>query len=587
IDMDHDFLLGTCINPISGNQCPNHVIDPQMVGFKDTNSVRIRVNYYSSSEEYSKSRTVNVRGGINPFGDSGLNMKYDKKTHQNTSYLVYECLVTKYSVYEKEAGSSVSSSEHKKGTSSKFFQAVMNKISMVNKSVTNGMGNQSVAQNKSKPTVECYINNVLYGGYLRVIVEFNMRQTDVQNENFVELEVGLEGILGSIDMYAKFLKKMSDNHQSNEFQYELLLEHSGHANPSQITLYSMADVVKTFISNVQDSNNGRKLVAVGHKHFSPNSGIIQINRKNYIFLKGNYDKIEQSSQPDKLPMLEKMEELLKMLENADIVNQSQFDYHYSRICDQFPHLSYKLINFQFFTYVTKYKKIKEMSIHLLLLKVLDSAKYNSNIQDIAQIKATLNQLETLCSKHEVSDEKFKNQVKKYVDYADEKLKYTTSQIDSDNQSISFNHTYTGINNIEKALQDDNVIYNTFYSRHKIMRFLSNNKYVNTAYELKLSDVVWGTAMVVLTPLILLAPYYLWQGLTDYRMRRLYTTKEFLENINLSYQHNLGLCEHLARNQYENKSEYIEENIANVNNYSVFEKTAKNYQNTKIFSSVSN
>ncbi|KAF9388924.1 hypothetical protein CPB97_000118, partial [Podila verticillata] len=265
---------------------------------------------------------------------------------------------------------------------------------------------------------------------------------------------------------------------------------------------------------------------------------------------------------------------------------SQFDYHYAKICDHHPELSSKLINFQFYTYVTKCKKIKEMPIHLLLLKVLDSAKYNSNAYDVAKIKTSLIQLEQLCSGHcdGETDRKFKERVNKYVDYADEKLKYANNQIESDGASILSNHTYVENNTIENTFKHGyDVIHNTFHSRHKIMRFLSKDKYVDTAYEFKASDVGLGTLLVVLSPLILLAsPYILWQELKDIRKKRLYSTKEFLENANISYHYNLRRCRDLALGVYEENSKYIEDNVANVSDYSVFSDRAKKYKDARDF-----
>lgn len=287
---------------------------------------------------------------------------------------------------------------------------------------------------------------------------------------------------------------------------------------SNINENNIQDAVDAFISNVRLSRD--KSVALYYWYYSMDPSIIQINKKNYAFLRGNYEQIKRSLLSNTQSMLYEMEKLMRKLENADVVNQSQFDYQYAKICDHHPELSSKLINFQFYTYVTKYKKIKEMPIHLLLLKVLDSARYNSNPADVETIKTTLIQLETLCSKHcdGETDKHFKERVNKYVDYADEKLKYSNNQIDSDQASIMSNHTYIENNSIENTFKHGHdIIHNTFYSRHKIMRFLSKDKYVDTAYEFEASDVGWGALLVVLSPFIILAsPYLLWQELKDMR-----------------------------------------------------------------------
>ncbi|KAG0374777.1 hypothetical protein BGX24_009979 [Mortierella sp. AD032] len=519
-----------------------------MVETRPINKVRIRVNYYSSSAEYNKSRNVNVDGGIStPFEIVGLNTKYDKKTHesgrQNTSYYVYHCEVTNYSVSEKRAGV------------------------------------------KSKPSANCYVNRVLYGGYLRIIVEITKKHADVQLSDFAELDVGLTEIHSSISMFTDFLRIKSDNRRYDAFRYQFSFEHSGHAETSNINADNLEAAVDAFISNVRQNRD--KSVALLHYSFcSLDPSVIQTNRKNYAFLNGNYGQIKSSSSPNTTPMLSEMEKLLKKLENADIVNQSQFDYHYAKICDHHPELSSKLINFQFYTYVTKYKKIKEMPIHLLLLKVLDSARYNSNAADVAKIKTSLIQLEQLCSRHcdGETDRHFKERVNKYVDYADEKLRYAHNQIEIDNASILSNHTYVENNNIENTFMHGyDVIHNTFYSRHKIMRFLSKDKYVDTAYEFEASDVGWGALFVVLSPFLLLAsPYILWQGLKDIRTRRLYSTKEFLENANISYNNNLQRCRNLARGVYVDNSEYTEDNVAKVSNYRVFSESAKKYEDAQDF-----
>ncbi|KAF9309609.1 hypothetical protein BG003_009548 [Podila horticola] len=518
-----------------------------MVDFKIINNVRIRVNYYSSSAEYDESRNVNIDGAIStPFEIVGLNTKYDKKTHdsgrQNTSFYVYNCEVANYSVYEKRAGI------------------------------------------KSKPPANCYINNVLYGGYLRIIIEITKKHADVQLGDFAELDVGLTEMHSSISMFTNFLRTKSDNHRYDTFRYQFLFEHSGHADTSNINADNIEAAVDAFISNVR--HNRDKLVALNHSYCSMDASVIQINRKNYAFLRGNYDQIKSSRSPNTLPMLSEMKKLLKKLENADIVNQSQFDYHYAKICDHHPELSSKLINFQFYTYVTKYKKIKEMPIHLLLLKVLDSARYNSNAADVAKIKTSLIRLEQLCSRHcdGETDRHFKERVNKYIDYADEKLKYANNQIDSDSESTLSNHAYVENNNIENTFMHGyDVIHNTFYSRHKIMRFLSKDKYVDTTYEFEASDVGWGALLVVLSPFILLAsPYILWQELKDIRTRKLYSTKEFLENANISYHNNLQRCRNLALGVYVKNSVYIEDNVANVSNYRVFLDRAKKYEDARDF-----
>ncbi|KAF9172527.1 hypothetical protein BGX21_005382 [Mortierella sp. AD011] len=547
IDLDFDKYLGRCFNLISDKECPNHNIDPAMVESRAINKVRIRVNYYSSSAEYDKNRNFSIDGGVStPFEIVGLNMKYDKRTHesgrQNTSYYVYNCEVINYRVFEKRTGI------------------------------------------KSKSSANSYIYSVQYGGYLRVIAEITKKHADVQMENFAELDVGLTEIHSSINIFTDFLRTKSDNHRYDTFRYHSSVEHSGHAEFSNIDADNMETVVSTFISNVQ--NNKRNSVALSYMYYTLDPSIIQINKKNYAFLRRNRDQIKNSSSPNTAPMLNKMDKLLKKLENADIVNQSQFDYHYARICDHHPELSSKLINFQFYTYVTKHKKIKEMPIHLLLLKVLDSARYNSNAADVAKIKTNLIQLEQLCSRHcdGEADEHFKERVNKYVDYADEKLKYADNQIENDGTSILSNHTYVEKNNIENTFMHDcDVIHNTFYSRHKIMRFLSKDKYVDIAYEFEASDVGWGALMMALSPFILLvSPYFLWQGLMDIRKRRLYSTKEFLENTNISYHNNLQRCMYLARDVYVEKSEYIEDNVANVSNYSVFSDSAKRYKSARDF-----
>lgn len=84
INLDRDKYLGTCFNPISNRDYPKHHIDPLMVHSKDSDKVRIRVNYYSSSAEYDESRNVKVDGGIStPFDIVGLNTKDEKKTHES------------------------------------------------------------------------------------------------------------------------------------------------------------------------------------------------------------------------------------------------------------------------------------------------------------------------------------------------------------------------------------------------------------------------------------------------------------------------------------------------------------------------
>ncbi|KAG0042511.1 hypothetical protein BGZ83_000380 [Gryganskiella cystojenkinii] len=549
INLDRDKYLGICFNPISDGQCPNHYIDPLMVDSRETNKVKIKVNYYSSSADYDKSRKVSVDGGIStPFEIVGLNTKYDKKTNesgrQNTSYYVYDCEVANYSVHEKRAGI------------------------------------------KSKPSANRYINKVLYGGYLRIIIEITKKHTDVHLGHFAELDVGLKEIHSSINIFTNFLRTKSDNRQYDEFQYQFLFEHSGHADTSNINADNIEAAVNAFISNVRHSRDKSVMLDYWYCPSAMDPSVIQINRKNYAFLRGNYDQIQSSRSTNKNSMLTEMDKLLKKLENADIVNQSQFDYHYAKICDHHPELSSKLINFQFYTYVTKYKKIKEMPIHLLLLKVLDSARYNSNAADIGKIKLSLIQLEQLCSRHcdGETDRHFKERVNKYVDYADEKLKYGNNQIDSDSVSILSNHTYVENNNIENTFMHGyDVIHNTFYSRHKIMRFLSKDKYVDTAYEFEASDVGWGALLVVLSPFILLAsPYILWQELKDSRKRKLYSTKEFLENANLSYNNNLQRCGNLAGWEYIENSEYIEDNVANVSNYHVLSDRAKKYEDARDF-----
>ncbi|KAF9378245.1 hypothetical protein CPB97_009700 [Podila verticillata] len=428
------------------------------------------------------------------------------------------------------------------------------------------------------------MSNVQYGGYLRIIVEITKKHADVQLGHFAELDVGLTEIHSSINIFTDFLRAKSNNHQYDTFRYQFLFEHSGQIDTSNINADNIEAAVETFIKNVHRDRH--KSVALHQSYCSLDPSVIQINRKNYAFLRGNYDQIESSRSPNTQSMLGEMEKLLKKLENADIVNQSQFDYHYAKICDHYPELSSRLINFQFYTYVTKYKKIKEMPIHLLLLKVLDSARYNSNAADVAKIKTSLIRLEELCSRHcdGETDRHFKERVNKYVDYADEKLKYANNQIDSHSASILSNHTYVENNNIENTFKHGyDVIHNTFYSRHKIMRFLSKDKYVDTAYEFEASDVGWGALLVVLSPFILLAsPYFLWQGLRDARTRKLYSTKEFLENANISYHNNLERCRNLARGVYEDNSVYIEDNVANVRNYSVLLVRAQRCEHARDF-----
>ncbi|KAG0294937.1 hypothetical protein BGZ97_004955 [Linnemannia gamsii] len=614
ISQDHDKdwakYLGRCFHPISDRECLD-CIHPLTAEPQTIDKVRIRVNYYSSREEYDKSRNVNIDAGIcTPFGILGLNTKYDKKTHesgrQNSSYYVYHCEVINYSVSGKQAGinHSVSeklagikskSSEKQAGIKSKPFEKLdgtkskpSEKLDGTKSKPSEKLGgakskpSEKLAGIKSKPSANCYINSVTYGGYLRIIVEITKMHADVQLRDFAEVDVELTEIHSSINLFADFLHTKSGHHRYDTFQYQFLLEHSGQGETSHINADNIGAAVDEFISNVR---HNRDKSAVLHYSYSPCSvdpGVIQINKKNYVFLHGIYDQIKSSCLPKTHPILSEMEELLKKLENADIVNQSQFDYHYARICDHHPELSSKLINFQFYTYVTKYEKIKEMPIHLLLLKVLDSARYNSNADDITKINTSLTRLEELCSRHcdGETDRKFKERVNKYVDYADEKLKYANNQIESDDASILSNRTYVENNTIESTFRlGYDVIHNTFYSRHKIMRFLSNDKYVNTAYQFEASHLFWAA---FLPGLLLISPYFLWQELKDIRKKRLYSTKEFLENANVAYRHNLRRCKNLALGVYKENSVYIEDNVAEVSDYSVFSDRAKRNEDAQDF-----
>ncbi|KAF9968134.1 hypothetical protein BGZ73_000243, partial [Actinomortierella ambigua] len=437
IHLDRENQLGICYNPISNKPCSNHVIDPQTVESMDFNKVNISVNYFSSSTDYKRSREFDVDGGICAlFGR--LHKQGQEISHQNASYYVYNCEVVNYSVYEK-------------------------------------LTHEKRASDKSKLPPIRYVNEVEYGAYLRVVVITTMEQTDVQLNGFKMLNAKLTDIHTSISSFTNFLRTMTNNYQYDTFRYKLLVEQSGNADAPTIKmdLSNIEDVVTTFTKNVRHSKHKSTML---HRSFCPGSvdpSVIAINRKNYAFLRGNSNQIIYSRLPNTAPMVSEMDKLLKMLEKGQIVNQSQFDYHYAKICDHHPELSSKLINFQFYDYETKYKKIKEMPLHLLLLKVLDSAKYNANTADKEEIKTTLIQLEQLCSEHcdGETEAHFRERVNKLVDYADEKLKYADNQIGDDRVSIMSNHTYVESKNMENAfLRDNDLIHNTFYSRHKIIRF---------------------------------------------------------------------------------------------------------------------
>ncbi|KAG0278691.1 hypothetical protein BGZ95_003371 [Linnemannia exigua] len=623
-DRDWAQYLGRGFHPISNRECLNHCNHQPTAESQTINKVRIRTNYYSSSAEYDKSRNVNVDGGIStPFDIVGLNTKYDKKTQesgrQNTSYFVYHCEVINYSVSEKQAGINSCVSEKHAGVNSSVSEkqagihssvseiqaginssvpekpagvnsSVSEKLSGISSSVSETLSGFSSAVSGKLPGIKskpyCYVNSVTYGGYLRIIVETTNVHADVHRSDFAELDVELTEIHSSMNIFTDFLRTKSDYRRNDAFRYHFSLEHSGQAETSNINADNIGAAVDAFISNVR--HNRDKSVKLSHSYSTcpMDPTVIQINKKNYAFLEGIYNRIKSSGSSKTRPILSEIEGLLKKLDNADITNQSQFDYNYTKICDHHPELSSKLINFQFYTYVTKYKKMKEMPIHLLLIKMLDSFRYNPNEADKKHIKDKLKELERLCSRHcdGETDIDFMKRVKKYIDYADEKLKYGNNQIESDSESIMSDHTYVKDNNIENALMDGyDVVRNTFYARHKIIRFLSKDKYVDTAYEFEASDVGKGMLLIVLSPFILLAsPLFLWEEVKDIRKRRLYSTKEFLEIANRSYHNNLERCKHLACGVYGEDSEYIEDNIANVSDYSVFSDRAKRYEGARVF-----
>ncbi|KAF9972426.1 hypothetical protein BGZ73_004447 [Actinomortierella ambigua] len=543
ISFDRENQLGRCFNAISNKICTQRSIDSSTVEFEELNQVNIKLNYYSSSEEYKKSREIDVDGGINtPFG--GLHAKYgnqaEESKHQNTSYYVYYCEVFDYAVC--------------------------------------GQAKKTWTIGKDMTIAERYINNVTYGGYLRIIAKITEKQANTQQSKVADLGFKFQDISLSFSAFTGFLHTESSSQQNTTARYELSIEQSsGDAPAIKMDLSNIEDVISSFVKNVRGNRDRSVVMRRSFSLGSVDPSAIRINKKNYTFLSGNYSQIETSRLPNTTPMLSEMEKLLKMLEHVDIVNQSQFDYHYAKICDHHPELSSRLFNFQFYDYETKYKKIKEMPLHLLLLKVLDSVKYNANPADKEKIKTTLIQLERLCSKHNFgeADLLFSERVYKYVDYADEKLKYAHHQIGDGRKYIISDHIYDKDSNMENAfLRDNDLIHSTFYSRHKIIRFLSNfrnldAKAVRTSWFWRVLDDIAD---------VLAIAYALYLEILDMWFRTLFISVEFFEVSNNYYDNNLERCRFLADDEYKEVSEYNEDNIANVTNYDVFKDRAKRFQN---------
>ncbi|KAF9964668.1 hypothetical protein BGZ73_001794, partial [Actinomortierella ambigua] len=261
INFDRENQLGLCYNPISNKICTKRFIDSDAIEFKELNKIRLKVNYYSSSAEYKKSRENDVGGGLStPFG--GVHAKYDNQAeesnHQNTSYYVYYCEVIDYVVYE--------TSGHEKRTS-----------------------------DISKPTAKRYVNNVFYGGYLRIVAEITEEHAGIQRREIANLDFRLRGIDHSLSVFTNFVSTKSSSQQNNTSLLELTVEQSGTDVPAiKMDLSNISDVVNSFVKNVR---NNRDKSVVMHRSFcfgSVDPSVIKINKKNYTFLRGNYRQIETS-----------------------------------------------------------------------------------------------------------------------------------------------------------------------------------------------------------------------------------------------------------------------------------------------------
>lgn len=346
-------------------------------------------------------------------------------------------------------------------------------------------------------------------------------------------------------------------------------KHFGGAAFLSHDIHGIQRTIDSFIQTVRESTNNNVIIKRDFDTYPHlQSRIIRL-KTCYNYLEEIYDKCGRVPQPDQglrciQEDIQRFMEEVKNGEDVDIIGTKERCHAIGKNHDSVHNFD-KIVSYE---YKSKYHKVMSMKLHDLLVKAFDSSIFNANDEDRHKIMDLLSELESIAKLHcdGEKEQKFDRKVRMTMEYPDVYDVKTAKNIKIEPFTGNFCDYREARQHFENrkcnSTYKERTSKETALSRHRILRFLCNQKYVDKKPSQIIADLVKNTSVSMipfevsaeLAMLLVknLPGRKLARTMNDYIDQVEYTYKKSLKNtiellnINIYSDYRTGILESLVQ-----------------------------------------